>query len=261
MNGLFMIAKNNMKKQKGDMITFFVLTFIAAFLIFDCVSVFCGLGAVMDERFAEVYGADVMICSNDTEEENDSAARAFTENEHITEFESTPLIRFTADYKNKKQSEYMQYMFLAESADQEKELMKVNDTGISCGKYDILIPRNMKAGFDIGDILQLRFDDNVYEFNVAGYLDDPYFCSTVNITVYSVCMSQEMIDELADAEADRVQLRCWHKGRVADAYLTEGRTTQDVEEEINERYKEYLGEYAETVPGVVVLRLLSAQQV
>ena len=35
---LFFIAKNNMKKQKGDMITFFILTFIAALLIFDCAS-------------------------------------------------------------------------------------------------------------------------------------------------------------------------------------------------------------------------------
>ncbi|MCR5118752.1 MAG: ABC transporter permease [Lachnospiraceae bacterium] len=250
MYGLFMIAKNNMKKQKGDMITFFVLTFIAAFLIFDCISVFAGLGTVMDERFKRVYGAHVMICSNDTEEENDSAARAFKENEHIAEYESTPLIRFTSDYKNKKQSEYMQYMFLVEDAAVEKKLMKINDTGINCGKNDILIPRNMKAGFAIGDILQLKFDKNVYEFNVAGYIDDPYFCSTVNITVYSVCMSKEMIDELCNKEADTVQKRCWHKGRVADGYLNGDRTTQNLEEEINEKYKEYLGEYAKKDPGV-----------
>ena len=35
---LFFIARNNMKKQKGDMITFFILTLFAAFLIFDAAS-------------------------------------------------------------------------------------------------------------------------------------------------------------------------------------------------------------------------------
>ena len=33
MNRLFFIAGNNTKKQKGDMITFFLLTLVAAFLL------------------------------------------------------------------------------------------------------------------------------------------------------------------------------------------------------------------------------------
>ena len=47
---LFFIAKNNMKKQKGDMITFLILSFIAAILIFDCASALLGMGHVLEDR-------------------------------------------------------------------------------------------------------------------------------------------------------------------------------------------------------------------
>ena len=58
---LFFIARNNIKKQKGDMITFFVLTLFAAFLIFDAVSAVLGTGKVLDEAFTETKGADMML--------------------------------------------------------------------------------------------------------------------------------------------------------------------------------------------------------
>ena len=66
---LLVIAKNNMKKQKGDMITFFILTLIAVFLIFDCVSAITGLGKVLDNKFEEVNGAHVVLFSHDSPED------------------------------------------------------------------------------------------------------------------------------------------------------------------------------------------------
>ena len=65
---LFVIAKNNMKKQKGDMITFLILTFLSAFLIFDCASAMIGISKVMDDTFKSINGAHVMIISRDIDE-------------------------------------------------------------------------------------------------------------------------------------------------------------------------------------------------
>ncbi|MCR4658314.1 MAG: hypothetical protein K5770_19100 [Lachnospiraceae bacterium] len=248
---LFFIAKNNMKKQKGDMITFFLLTFLAAFLIFDCASAIAGLGKVMDGRFEATNGAHIMLMTNDTEAENDAARRAFTGNADIAEYEHTPQIRLVAEYRNKKQDEYLQYMFLAEAINLDKTQMKVQGEKRAYQKNDILIPLNMKAGFAIGDVLQLKFGDNVYEFTVADYLEDPYFCSTINITIYSVCMSQEMIDELCEKE-ESVQKRSCHMGRVSATFSASGRTTDDLENDINEKYKEYLSEHAEKEENVNV---------
>ncbi|MBP5607465.1 MAG: ABC transporter permease [Lachnospiraceae bacterium] len=246
---LFFIAKNNMKKQKGDMITFFILTFLAAFLIFDCASAILGLGNVMDDRLAAVNGSHIMLMCVDSNAENDSARRAFTENTNIADYEQTPMVRIVAEYKNKKQSDYLQYRFLVEAINQDKTQMTIQGDKRTYQKNDILLPLNMKAGYAIGDVLQLKFGDNVYEFNVVGYLEDPYFCSTVNLTVYSICISQEMIDELADKESG-VQKRICHKGRVSSAYLESGRGTEELENDINEKYKEYLSEYAEKEENV-----------
>ena len=55
---LFFIARNNIKKQKGDMITFFILTLFAAFLIFDAASAILGTRNVLDDSFAAHNGAE-----------------------------------------------------------------------------------------------------------------------------------------------------------------------------------------------------------
>ncbi len=244
MNRLIFVAGNNIRKQKGDMITFFILTFISAFLIFNCLSALTGLGRVMDDRFSEIHGAHVMIYSTDTEEERDAARRAFTENPEINEFEATPAIRFITDYKNKKDSEYLQYMFIAESFYQEKTIMKIDVPEAGRGKEDIYLPYNLKGRFAAGDIIQLKFGDDVYEFTVRGYLEDPYFCTTMNITVYCIAMAPEMIEELSEKYPSEVSCRILNKGRAAEDYKEKGLNTQDLEQEISDSYKHILEEYA-----------------
>ena len=57
----FFIAKNNMKKQKGDMITFFLMTFISAFLLFTCLNLLVGTFRVVDTNKEVINGADILI--------------------------------------------------------------------------------------------------------------------------------------------------------------------------------------------------------
>ena len=101
MNRLLMIAGNNIKRQKGDMITFMVLTFLAAFLIFDCASALLGMGKVVDDRFDAVNGAHVMLYSTDLEIDDKAAEEAFTGNGHIVEYEKTPFVNAVAEHRLK----------------------------------------------------------------------------------------------------------------------------------------------------------------
>ena len=117
---LFFIARNNMRKQKGDMITFFILTLFAAFLIFDAVSAVSGLGKVLDDRFAETNGAEMLLLTGDSEEERECAERAMTENAHVADYEATPVANITFRYRNAKDAEWDEYQFLIESAETEK---------------------------------------------------------------------------------------------------------------------------------------------
>ena len=59
-----------MKKQRGDMITFFVLTFISGFLIFDCVAAGLGTGRVMDSCYEAVNGCHIITSRFDPRDFN-----------------------------------------------------------------------------------------------------------------------------------------------------------------------------------------------
>ena len=61
MSNIFMIAKNNMKKQKGDMITFLIMMFLTSFLLFDCVSLITGVKKVYEDKFEATNAPDIML--------------------------------------------------------------------------------------------------------------------------------------------------------------------------------------------------------
>ena len=180
-----MIAKNNMKKQKGDMITFFILTLLSAFLIFNCLATLNGMGRVMDDRFDKINGSHEIVFIDDDSEKKECLEKAFKENEHIKEFETTPATRIYGEYKNSKDTEWKEYDFLAESFGNEKKQMKILDIDASdYSENDIFVPLHMKAGYAIGDTLELKLGDNKYKFNVAGYAEDPYFSSTIKGSLF-----------------------------------------------------------------------------
>ena len=237
---LFVIAKNNMKKQKGDMITFLILTFISAFLIFDSLTAVFGLGKVLDDRFDKINGAHVLLFIEDTEIGNKAAVEVFEENGHIAEYESTPAISMSVSYKNKKDDEFGEFSFFAESFNEEKSIMKIEMPDKELKDNDIIIPFHLKSNFDIGDTFVYKIEDDIYEFNVAGYAEDPYFCSTINITIDYVYMSQNMIDKFLDKYPTTVGKLIVYKGRVDEKELEDGFKTEDLEKELGDAYKEKL---------------------
>lgn len=263
---LYFIAKNNMKRQKGDMITFFILTFIAAFLIFNCASTLLGMGNVMDERFEEINGAHELLFTGDTDAENECAKKAFEDNEHIIDYEATPCLGLYAEYRNKDDDDWQEYQFFMESFNQEKKYMKTIDIDAdSLSDNDILMPYFLNSRFHVGDTFQLKIEDTVYDFNVAGYVQDPYFASSINITVYYTYISQQMKDKLNSDYPDKAVANTIHKGIIDELELapvssnvveyiystnddTEYYTTSELEQEITESYKDYIAPYSSAEP-------------
>ena len=172
---LFFIAKNNMKKQKGDMITLLILTFISAFLIFYCATTLAGMGRVMDDRFAKINGAHELLFVGNSDEEKECADKAFDENEHIVDYEATPCTITYAEYRNKKDSEWKEYQFITESFEQDKKMMKVLDVDASkLSDDDIFVPFFLKGSFAIGDTLQMKLNDKIYDFVQEPLTDGGY---------------------------------------------------------------------------------------
>ncbi len=254
---LFFIAKNNMIKQKGDMITFFILTLIAAFLIFDCASAMLGMGQVMEDRFQAVNGAEVTLTIADKEPLRKAADAVFAENPNLQGYEASELLNVTTKYRNKKDENYDEYQFLAEAFEDERtylnlELCPEGKTVDQLQGNDVIMPYFIKDRFPVGDTLELKIDDVSYEFTVVGYTEDPYMASALNISVFHIFISRSRLDQIVAERTETAGRFVMYKGKVKDGVLTDDFNTGDLEKEIGNSYKEKTAAIAKEDPTLNV---------
>ena len=253
---LFFIARNNMKKQKGDMITFFVLTLFAAFLIFDAANAILGVGNVLQDRFAETNSPHMLLITGDSQEEAECAREAIAGNPHVKAFEATPALYTNFRYRNAKDADWEEYEFLVESADVRKQMMVHEAEDTQLAGYEICVPMYLRGRFAVGDTLQVGIGNDVYDFSVAGYMEDPYFSSSMNITVYYCYMGREAYDAIiAEHPETAERQRLINKGQMETNGA--GFTSVDLEKAVTDRYKELIAPFGAANPEVNYLNYLS----
>ncbi|MBP1585831.1 MAG: ABC transporter permease, partial [Lachnospiraceae bacterium] len=170
------------------------------------------------------------------------------ENEHITEYERTPFVNAVAEHRLKGEEDFGQYQFLFEGYGEAKNLMNIGIPVTSFGKNDILLPLFLEGKYPLGSCMQIKMDDDIYDMNVVGYIEDPYFSSSINITVYSVVVSQEMMDTFTEDHPTVAIKGYIHKGRMADLSFE----TEKLESEIAAVYKASLEESKAGDAGVII---------
>lgn len=253
---LYFIARNNVKKQKGDMITFFILTLFAAFLIFNAASAILGTQRVLDDRFLATNGADMLLVTGDTAEERECAKQAMAENAHVTEYEATPLADISFSYRNGKDTEWEEYDFLIEYAETEKRMMTHHLDGAEMKAGEIRVPLHLRGRFAVGDTLQLKTGEDVYSFRVTGYVEEPYFCSPMNITVNHCYMVQADVDRILEEHPELAgSRRVIHKAMLSRPYGDYN--TLDLEKDVTDRYKELISPFSEANPDYNYLNYLA----
>ena len=97
----FFMAKNNIRKQKGDMITFFVLTLVASALIFISASFMVGTGRVVDTNMKNIIATDLLVMISDDERAEAKLAEIIKGNDDLTGYESTKYLNANAKYRRK----------------------------------------------------------------------------------------------------------------------------------------------------------------
>ena len=245
---LFFIARNNIKKQKGDMITFLLFTFLASYLIFQCLSALLGMPKVLEDRFEKVNGAHVETLAGNSPEETEAWTKAYTENQYIVDFETVPFVNMYGQYRNAKDDDFEEYSFYAEPYTTSHRIMNLGINSEGLKENDILIPFFLKSRFSVGDTMELKFGDHVYSLNVAGYAEDPYFSSSINITTYYCYLSQSMLDRITTDSPAQAGWGTVYRGVVDRKALEDGLETMTVEKEICERYLELIAPTAEENP-------------
>ena len=237
---LLMIAKNNMKRQRGDMITFFILTLIATFLFSDCLSAILGMQKVLDDRYRDINGAEIFLYHRDTPEENAAADKAFADNPNIGNVEKTPLLMQYLKYRKAGEADFEEYAFFVNRFDDKPAIHHVLSEEEVYEKNDIVLPLYLKGDYPEGSTMEIVLGDHTYNFKVAGYAEDPYLCSTMNFTVHSVYISEDAFRRMCEDEPEIVVKSVLHKGKYSEAARKERVDTRDLEKEIGDAYKKNL---------------------
>lgn len=190
------IAKNNMRKQKGDMITFFFLTAIASLLIFISLSFLAGTGNVIDTVKDKINGADIMILYSGDKISEEKIEEIIKGHVYLNDFESTRYLNASSKYRHKGEKTWTEYPFNICCYEDDRRIQKMSCNAKGLSGQRTIIPVAMSTSFKIGDILQLKIGDNVYDLEISGFNEDNLYCSPMNLGTYLIFVSERMYNEI-----------------------------------------------------------------
>lgn len=218
MKTMFFIAKQNMKKKRGEMVIFFLLLTLAALLFYTSISVFLGMDKVLDTAYDNAHTADFFYMSNVAEEKIKDIICA---QEEVTEYEVSDCLYFPeVEYRKEGQDEKNQATFFFGGIEDQRQIGKLAGMEDVEPAYDsILLPYYMKGanGFKTSDICYFTIGDTEYRFRVQGFVEDPLFATPLNINVYGAYVSKDFIeDAVADNPAAKAAEYVQHKARLRE---------------------------------------------
>lgn len=192
----YFLAKNNIRKQKGDMITFFILTLIASALIFVSVIFLLGTGKVVDTNMKQINAADILIMVSTDERAEGKIAEIIKGNDDFDGFESTKYLDSYAKYRHKGEKTWTEYSFNIASYEDDRKIQMMSNPSVKHHGNQVVIPVSLSATFHIGDVLELKIGDNVYRLKVAGYNEDNIYCSPMNMGTYLIFVSERLYNTI-----------------------------------------------------------------
>ena len=179
-----------MKKQKGDLITFFIMTFISAFLIFITLNLLVGTFRVVETNKEIINGADILILMSDEPVQNFKLKEILQGNGNLNGYEENKYINGMVKWR-KKGDKWGDYPFCFVSLDEER---RIHTASIDTSKFsgnDIVVPVSLSTTFKVGDTMEIKIGENLYEFRIAGFNEDFIYCSPMNMGTYLVYVSEK----------------------------------------------------------------------
>lgn len=242
------IAKNNIRKQKGDMITFFILTLIASALIFISASFLTGTGRVVDTCMESINAADILVLMTDDDAAENKMAEVIKGNPYCDGYESTGYIDTYAKYRNKSEKEWTEYSFHIGSYEEER---KMQQCSVKTGRYhddQILIPVSLSTSFAVGDVMELKIGDNIYRMKVAGFNEDNIYCSPMNMGTYLIYTSDRLYNKIEFENPGKAENCRYYKTNLSRRARMEGKSGNDVCDELFDEFNDWYLAYVKSYP-------------
>ncbi len=192
----FFMAKSNIRKQKGDMITFFILTFLASALIYVSLTYMIGTGRVVDTAMQKIDAADILVMISDDRAAENKLAEIIRGNQDLEGYESTKYLSVGAKYRRKGVKNWSEYSFAIASFEDERTIQKMSAKNARLYGNKVVLPVTFSTEYNIGDIMELKIDDNIYPLKVAAFNEDNIYCSPMNMGTYLIYVSERTYNNI-----------------------------------------------------------------
>ncbi len=185
-----------MKKQKGDMITFFIMTFLAAIMIFICLNLIIGTFRVIDTNVEAINGADVRIFAPQDKVQNFMLEELITGDKDYSDYEINDFLSTQAKYRKKGRTKWANYPFHINSYEDERHIQTTIMDPSKFSGNEIILPVSLSPSYSIGDMIEIKIGENDYDFKVAGFNEDFIYGSPMNMGIYLVYVSDKMYNQI-----------------------------------------------------------------
>lgn len=196
MNSLFFIAKNNLKKHKGEVAIIFALIFLAAALLFTSLSLMLSGSNMIKECDKNYHVTDLMVIAETTDEDRVNEILDPVEGYEMKE--TYQLIKAGADYRYRdmEPEDAVSYQFYFYDSSKPTYLNAYPEEFNDLKDDEITLPYYMSYTVSAGDKLTIKIANTEYEFKVKGFTENLYFATAMNISGFNVLVSHDIFEEI-----------------------------------------------------------------
>lgn len=210
---IFLIAKDNIKKKKGDAIVLFSLVVIAIVFLYVGISVISNLNKVIDNINRQINGADYMLVTPSSYP--DDIENLIINRPEVTDSEREAGIwmqgakYYNPDTDKKEDADQLDFIFQNKEATYTISQLKVLDEGKEFKNNSIILPYYCKAGmgFKTGDTIAILYNGNTYEFEIYGFTQEVMFSTPANISVEKCYISDEYFTKINENPQGAVKVQ------------------------------------------------------
>ena len=201
--GVFLIAKDNIKKKKANAVILFLLVALSVLLLYTGTSVLSNIEQVIDNQNESINGTDYLLITPSTEVETINTLLKNREEVAECEYEGAIMLtgtKYYSGYENEEDAQQLAFLFQDKDAKRNISKLKIIDEGGEWKENSIIVPYYMKVGmnYESGDILNLIYKGSTYSFEIYGFSEDVMFSTPSNVPMEKCFISKACLEKYAD---------------------------------------------------------------
>ncbi|KMZ53905.1 ABC transporter permease [Dorea sp. D27] len=241
--GLLLIARDNIRRKKGNTFLFFLLVALSVLLLYVGISVVTNIDNVIDSRNAHVNGADYLLFTGSSHTQE--IAEILKEQKETAYMEREKALyatgaKFYKEGEKAADADQLEFFFFEKDAARKLSVIQIIDEGKEWNDNSVLLPYYMKTGmgYETGDVLCVDYKNQVYQFQVYGFTEDVMFATPNNLPAVKCFISADAFAAYSDA---------WDKDMAYRVKLDKGYDTAEFSDKMQDVLSADIADYQQVL--------------